>query len=84
MEKDGKAYIKGLRIGWDSGEGGLKLPDEFWRESNLFQADVLKDWLYLIECEYENAVARMRKELAASRRAAEQIRQLKQKVLRDD
>ena len=38
-------YMKGLRIDWDSGEGEVRLPDEFFEESALFQADVLGDWI---------------------------------------
>lgn len=37
--------MKGLRIDWESGEGEVRLPDEFFDECALFQADVLGDWI---------------------------------------
>lgn len=34
-----------LLIDWDSGEGSVHLPKRFLKESALFRADVVKDWL---------------------------------------
>ncbi len=37
--------ISGLRVDWNAGEGSIELPAKFLRESALFRADVLKDWI---------------------------------------
>ncbi len=37
--------ITGLRIDWETGEGAVALPERFLRETALFRADVLKDWV---------------------------------------
>ena len=57
-------HIKGLKIDWECGEGDLELPEKFRQESHLFQADVLRDWLGMIEAEYNLALERMHQEWA--------------------
>lgn len=48
--------IEGLRIDWNNGEGEIKLPARFLSESELFQADVLQDWIEQLTELYEQAI----------------------------
>ena len=36
----------------DSGEGGISINESFENQSYLFQIDVLKDWIKLLQIEY--------------------------------
>jgi len=40
----------------DAGEGDVDFGDEFADESSLFKADVLRDWIGILQSEYEKAV----------------------------
>ena len=54
-----------LVANWDSGEGRLNLPIEWQIESQLMKLDLLKDWIYLLDIEYNKEFKEWRKEVAA-------------------
>ena len=41
-----------LRIDWESGEGDVRFPEEWNNRSTLFRADVLGDWISILQDEY--------------------------------
>jgi hypothetical protein len=49
---------------WDSGEGSIARPKEWQIEYPLMKLDLLKDWIYILECEYKREIKEWRKELA--------------------
>ncbi len=55
--------IQGLRIDWDLGEGGIKLPESFVSMYPMFRADVLRDWIFELNKLYEQSLKEMDKEL---------------------
>lgn len=49
-----------LREDEGNGEGNISLSERFKRESPIYRADVLKDWLHLLEAAYIEARQAMR------------------------
>lgn len=50
----------------------FKLSDAYERAGPLLQADIMKDLLHLVECEYEAAVRRLEEDFDARRKRAQQ------------
>lgn len=63
-------FIRGLRIDWNNAEGEVVLPDEFEEMDALFRADVLKDWVFLLEEKYNEAVGGIFDDLPFGRQEA--------------
>ncbi len=51
-----------LKLNYETGEGSLQLVDFFKECDGLTRADVLKDWIGILEQEYEHALQEMRME----------------------
>ena len=47
--------IKGLKIDWQGGYGGVELGKEFQEADAMFRADVFQDWILLLTEEYSKA-----------------------------
>jgi len=56
-----------LKCCYDTAETNVTLSSRFRSQPALFRADVLKDWIYILEREYDIAVADMRDEFEALR-----------------
>ena len=48
-----------LRSCWETGEGKLKISDEWGEMNPLWRADVLKDWIYELTALYSEAMQEM-------------------------
>lgn len=44
------------------GEGYIKMPAEWAEEDSLLKADILKDWIYALQLEYDSCLIKMRSE----------------------
>ena len=49
---------------WDSGEGSIERPKEWQIEYPLMKLDLLNDWIYILECEYNRELKEWRNEFA--------------------
>ena len=47
---------------WDSGEGKIRLPPGWKIESPLMKLDLLKDWIFFLEKEYNSEFQKWREE----------------------
>ena len=47
--------IKGLKIDWQGGYGGVELDKELQEADAMLRADVLQDWIVLLTEEYSKA-----------------------------
>jgi hypothetical protein len=47
--------IKGLKIDWEGGYGGIDLDQKFKADHPMLRADVLQDWIVLLTEEYSKA-----------------------------
>jgi len=60
-----------LKASYDSGEGSIRLTPEFNSEGPLLKMDVLSDWIYDLQEEYDKARGDLRKEWSEARERAQ-------------
>lgn len=58
-----------LKVCYESGEGSIRLTPEFSSEGSLLKMDVLSDWIYDLQEEYDKAKSDLGREWAEARKA---------------
>ena len=59
-----------LRVDYKNGEGEIHLDQRFKESEAILRADVLKDWIYDLQNEYDKALIELRKGGSHDKRAA--------------
>jgi hypothetical protein len=52
-----------LVIDWDSGEGDVVFSERFMRQDPLFRADVLQDWINILQESHSKATTELYSEI---------------------
>ena len=52
-----------LIIDWDSGEGDIVFSERFMRQGALFRADVLQDWINILQASHSKATIELYTEM---------------------